>query len=178
MPLPISRPQSSVQICTDASAVAALEQARRALQRATTVSDGRQSAARAQARTEVERLETAIRDATIAITLRGLPKVEFQQIIAAHPPVKGEPVDEQFHVNVDTVVPDLVAACFVEARWIETGELADLNVTDLPEFIEQLTDGQYTAVLLEVLGVNRGNPLAPPRGTTSPTPAISPTDLT
>jgi hypothetical protein len=168
-----TRPTGTVRVCVDASLAAELEDARRRLAEAIRESEGRQSETRLEARAEVERLDAAIRAATVRFVIRGLARVRFQEIAANHPPAKDQPADQFVGMNPETALPDLLAACLVEAVWDETGEPVDFGEAGLDGFLDELTDGQFTAVLLECVGVNRGNPLAPARGATSQTPPTS-----
>jgi hypothetical protein len=164
MALDVKRPVGVVRICVDLALSADLDRAQETLRDVSKTSDGRQSSAKVEARAEVERLEAAMRAATVEIRVKALPRVDFQRIVAAHPPNRAEPADKHFGMNCETVVPELVAACFDSACWVESGEPAQLTAEEVPAFVDQLTDGQAVALLLECVGVNRGNHLAPTPG--------------
>ena len=89
--------------------------------RAVTESQGRQSNARLEARAEIDRIEAAIQAATVVLTVRGLPRTEFQKIAANHPPARNESTDQMLGLNPDTALPELLAASLVEATWEQTG---------------------------------------------------------
>jgi hypothetical protein len=162
MPIAFKRATKTFELCTDMTVQAEWEQAQRDLQAAVAASDGRQSVTRSQLARQVKELEELMASATIVFTFQALARKAFAEILDRHPVREDEDADKHFGVNVDTILPDLLAASFVSAAWKGSGDdVVEMSVTNYRDMVDELTDGQYSELLLTLVKLNRGSVAVP-----------------
>jgi hypothetical protein len=167
MGITVTRPEQSVEFCTNIAlksaherAVADVKAAQQAAQ-----SDPREtgSAAVRAAAERVQALEAEMRADTIVFTVRGLRRKRWVEFVESNPPRDGNAIDKSYGINVpalDQVIPESIVAVTeldgspvdfdAEAEWIP---LAD-----------EMTNGQWSDFANAVIAVNhevRSAPFSP-----------------
>lgn len=147
-------PERTVPVCLRGDLTAEWEDLDRQLteaQRATTgsIEDGG-SAAIAE---RMEALRVEMRDHTYTFRLRGLPKRQYRELKAAHPPRKDDETGEirsedvYLDADLDGLGEPLLRACLVDPV-LDDGDWSDL--------LDKLTDRQYGDLVGTAIYVNRG----------------------
>lgn len=100
---------------------------------------------------DIRALEELMAESTVAFRLRALPRRQWAQLVAAHPPRRdegGRVVDtDASGVNIDEFMADALRRCVVDPV------LADEDWTSLVD--ECLTDAQYTQLSDAAWALNR-----------------------
>lgn len=66
-------------------------------------------------RAKMRALEDTIASGTITVTVRGLSRGEYRNLLKNHPPKPDDPLDERFGYDADTFGADLLRAATIEA---------------------------------------------------------------
>ncbi|HTI26188.1 MAG TPA: hypothetical protein VL652_34685 [Kutzneria sp.] len=148
------RPEKTVELCLRGDLVAAwedLERKRAAAEQAS--GDSLAGSGARQYAEQMRALEEQMAQATVVFRLRALPRREYNELYAAHPPrldADGKPdrLDGAYGYNTLTFWPALVAASLVEP-------LLDAEVLDTL-LQDQLSDAQFDALAGAAIVVNRG----------------------
>ncbi|MCZ4098302.1 hypothetical protein [Streptomyces sp. H39-C1] len=162
-------PERSLCLCDDASAKQAVTEAALGLAKArtTTASDSveqgvvedereewiatRPAMLLAEGRLEVA--EAALRDVTITLTFRALPRPVWAQLLREHPPTESQ-ADQGMEYNVETFPAALIAACHIERD--ESGaEVPGMTVAEAQELLDEWPDGEAKALFSVPLLVNQ-----------------------
>jgi hypothetical protein len=134
-----ARPIATMTICDDLDVKRDLEVARFALRRAkehladTGGKDAKDAADAAQA--DVDAAEAAFNEAAIVLRFQAMRRSDFEDLKAAHPPTE-EQAENDFMVNVDTIGPELIAACSLDG----------ITVDDAKTFLEEWGEGEAAAL--------------------------------
>lgn len=145
-------PARTVLICLRGDLVAEHEQAERDLEQAQrTVGDSLAGGtAVAEIVEQIEALEEQMRESQYPFRLRALPRPQWRDLVAAHPPRRGEDgaiVDtDRPGVNADTFFEAMIRACLIDP------ELTDEEWKQLDE---TLTDRQFDDLSDAAWAVNR-----------------------
>lgn len=167
MSITVTRPETTVEFCTNIAlrseherAVAAVKAAQQAAQ-----SDARESGSVAvrEAAERVQAIEAEMRSSTLTFTIRGLRRKVWVEFVESNPPREGNAGDKAYGINVsalDSVMPASIVAVVnhdgspkefdAEAEW---AELAD-----------DMTNGQWSDFANAVILVNhevRSAPFSP-----------------
>jgi hypothetical protein len=100
----------------------------------------------------MEHLRTVMREHTYQFRLRALPKRQYRELKAQHPPRKtdsGEILDEDrfLDADLDGLSEPLLRACLVDPV---------LDDSDWADLMDKLTDRQYSDLVGTAIMVNRG----------------------
>lgn len=159
----ITRPETLVELCIDASLQAEWEAACEALRQAQqdAVKDARETGeprALRDAKAAVRDIEARMHEHMIVFTLRGLPRKRFTEIETQHPPREGNAADETFGLNLEAALdvlfcdPGTIAAVHHKP----TGEPVEFDATtEWVALADEMTQGQFDPFARAVLGVNR-----------------------
>lgn len=180
MPITVKRARRVVNLVTDMSLVAEHDQAKERFASlaahkplvAMEVPDSEMSAAA----TMVSDLEQRMAQSRLAFTLEAVPRKQFAEFQAAHPPREGKADDEAAGLNLDDVDP-LIAECILSVRqerdgryryiredelpaidepeWVSDDERFD--PTEWPMLADSMGDGQWLDFVQAMLEVNRGS---------------------
>ena len=160
MALKITRPERTVQLCTDAALRADWEAAEAAL------IDARKESVRdrltgnadvTRLAEEVRRLEDAMRESIVHFRLRALPRSKWAELIAANPPAEdASEADKRFGANMvaffDAAIPASIVAVTDHA-----GELVEFDPdTEWDGLADEMTDKQHSDFVDAVFVLNRG----------------------
>lgn len=103
----------------------------------------------AKALKAVADIEERMRESQVTLRISGLPFVEYNTIMRAHPPKKGA----QSPFNAETF---FLAAAKVSAQYVgDDGELEAISDDDWSVLEQSLTDGEHDLLANAVLFVNR-----------------------
>lgn len=159
----INRPETTVELCTDATLQAAWEQASSALAIAQqdAVKDQRETGepkALRDAKKAVRDIEAAMHAHMLVFTLRALPRKRFAEIEAEHTPREGDAADEKYGLNLATGIDALFSepGTIAKVHWKATGETEPFDPADWTALADDMSQGQFEPFALAVLGVNRG----------------------
>lgn len=118
------RAEKTVELCLRGDLVAQVEELDRQLRASNSTGGDRLvgNVAGRKIAQQIAALQADMRDATIVVRLRAMPRREFQKFIAEHGPRDGNAEDRAAGVNVDTYFDELIKACAVapeltEAQW-------------------------------------------------------------
>jgi hypothetical protein len=147
-------PERSVPVCLRGDLVATFEELERQLveaQRVTSTSIEDAGAAGIAERMEAVRAE--MREHTYPFRLRALPKPEYRDLKAKHPPRKDDDgavrsEDVFLDANLDELGEPLLRACIVEPI---------LDDADWADLVGKLTDRQYSDLVGTAIYVNKGS---------------------
>jgi hypothetical protein len=93
---------------------------------------------------QLEELREQLRDATIEVKIRGLPRRDYTKLVAAHAPREGNKADAMLGMNVDEVVEQLIKrGTFSPDLDAEDWEFLLGDVTEAT--YEQLTNAAWSA---------------------------------
>lgn len=167
MSITMTRPETTVEFCTNIAlrseherAVAAVKAAQQAAQ-----SDARESGSAAvrEAAERVQALEAEMRASTLTFTIRGLRRKVWVEFVESNPPREGNAGDKSYGINVsalDSVIPDSIVAVKgpdgSDAPFDPTSEWAELA--------DEMTNGQWSDFANAVILVNhevRSAPFSP-----------------
>lgn len=157
MPLNIKRPRKQVAFYEDRAAGMLVTAAEKDLAEVRKkYADRLASKAVRDAEKVLEQAKAAAAETVLDLTLEALPKKVWAEAEEACPPREGDPQDKTFNVNVDTFLAEVLGKSVVEVRQRGTGELrTDVTAEDWAEATSEMDDGQYSALLLAILELNR-----------------------
>jgi hypothetical protein len=143
-------PETTVQICMRGNLAADHELAERELEQAQkTATDSLAGTGAAAIVERIEGLEAQMREHTYPFRLRALPRRVWRELVAAHPPRRGDdeilPEDSML-INSETFYDAMIRACLVDP------ELTDEEWNALNEV---LTDRQHGVLSDAAWGLNR-----------------------
>lgn len=157
MSITVTRPETTVEFCTNIAlrseherAVAAVKAAQQAAQ-----ADAREtgSAAVREAAERVQAIEAEMRGDTVVFTVRGLRRKRWVEFIESNPPREGNAGDKAYGINVsalDEVIPESIVS------------VVDLNGTPVAfdpaaewtTLADDMTNGQWSDFANAVISVN------------------------
>ena len=159
MPLNIKRPRKKVPFYEDRAAGMQVTAAQKALDEAQAADDRDRrmsSKGPAKERKHLEEVTAAAEATVLDLTLEALPRKRWAEALEAHPARPGDASDKAFNLNIDTFLAEVLGESVVEARQRGTGELrTDVTPADWTGAVAELDDGQYSALLLAILDLNR-----------------------
>lgn len=179
MSLSVTRPERTVQFCTNLNLKSAHEDAERALAdaRRSSAGDARETGAVGvrEAAEAVRALEDQMRQHTVVFTLRGWPRKRWAEFEEAHPPREGNQHDRDTGVNVaalDEAISGVMCQSCRESGmspWPQTivavrsldGADVEFDPRDWSGLADEMTNGQWEDFAVAVLQVNRGVKSAP-----------------
>ncbi|MFB9558638.1 hypothetical protein [Streptomyces roseoviridis] len=114
---------STLTICDDHTVRQTLAEAQERHTRARTIADAHpdepvHAAALKAAEDALAQAQAAFDAEAIVLTFRALPRTEFEEMKAAHPPTEEQAEDGQI-VNVETLGPELIAAACVDGLTVD-----------------------------------------------------------
>ena len=167
MSITVTRPETTVEFCTNIAlrseherAVAAVKAAQQAAQ-----SDPREngSVAVREAAERVQALEAEMRSSTLVFTIRGLRRKAWVEFVESNPPREANAGDKAYGINVsalDEIIPASIAAVVNH-----DGSLAEFDAeAEWPTLSEDMTNGQWSDFANAVITVNhevRSAPFSP-----------------
>lgn len=157
MPLNIKRPRKQVAFYEDRAIGEQVTAAETALDAAKKkYADRLASKAVRDAEKGVEAAKDAASATVLDLTLEALPRKRWAEALEAHPARPGDASDKAFNLNVDTFLAEVLGESVVEVHQRGTGELrTDVTPADWTGAVAELDDGQYSALLLAILDLNR-----------------------
>ena len=162
--LTVTRPEKTVEFCTNLGLKSAHEDAVRGLEDAkrAAAADAREvpSVAVRDAAQRIADLEAEMRDHTVTFTLRAWPRKRWAEYEETHPPRKGIANDDALSINVSTL-DEVIAPSIVAVKARDGQDVPFEPVTDWVPLADEMTDGQWQEFALAVLQVNRGVKAAP-----------------
>jgi hypothetical protein len=148
-------PEASHPVCLRADLTAEFETAERELELLRKQSRETDSLAGSPVGPLVRRIEELQQDmtaATYTFRLRALPKSKWRVLVAAYPPREGNENDTQIGVNRDDFMDALIKVSVVDPVMTEE---------QWAEFLETITDRQYSDLTDEAWFLNRGEVSVP-----------------
>lgn len=153
-------PQTSVPVCLRADLTADFEAAERELEALTKQPRKDDSLAGSPAGVlarRIEELQQEMAAATYPFVLRALPKSKWRALVAEHPPrkdEKGDPLPEDSEVGIhrDAFLDALLKVSVIDPVMTEE---------EWAEFVEKITDRQYSDLCDEAWFLNRGEVSVP-----------------
>ncbi len=145
-------PERTVPVCLRGDLVAEWEDLERRLQEAQRAATSMEDGGSAAIAERMEALRVDMRDHTWTFRLRGLPKRQYRELKAQHPPRKtddGEVRTEDVFLDADLdgLGEPLLRACLVDPV---------LDDADWADLLDKLTDRQYSDLVGTAIYVNRG----------------------
>ncbi|MBB3666396.1 MULTISPECIES: hypothetical protein [Prauserella salsuginis group] len=140
------RAETSVPICLRGDLVAEWEDLNRQLQerqkqpRDSLDDDGGMHLAE-----RMQALSDEMRDATVTLRFRAMPRRDWFAKLAKHPPRDGNQFDKALGLNQDAFFEDVIPRCLVEP---------ELDAAELAELLDVLSGAQYQAITNAVWGIN------------------------
>ncbi|PXY20878.1 hypothetical protein [Prauserella muralis] len=143
-------PTASVDLCLRGDLQAKWEDLERQLK--AEVSTGRSSLAGTgtgkaeELARQIRELETEMQSSVLTMTLRALPRTEWRELEAKHPPRKDNDADRLYGFNTDTIFDEALAPSLVSP---------ELDAARLAKIVDRLTSGQFERLALAMLDLNR-----------------------
>lgn len=166
MALTVKRPEQSVSICLDGSLVAESDRLHAELEDANkkVTTDRRMTTASpvVKLNLRIAELFEKQKSETVHFTLRGLRRNVWDELKAANPPRKDNPVDERYGYDVDAIV-DAAMSTEGTVAGVENaeGEPVEFSHEDWLKFSADLTRGQWSSFQVPVMELNGSVPSVP-----------------
>lgn len=178
MSLSVTRPERTVEFCTDLGLKSAHEDAERALKETERRQreDPREASTAVRDAAEVVRdLESKMRDHTVVFTLRAWPRKRWVEFEEAHPPRKGDEGDRAVGLDTRALDEALSGVMCDSCRkagmspWPRTivsvksldGADVEFDPADWQGLADEMTNGQWQDFALAILNANNGVKAAP-----------------
>jgi hypothetical protein len=134
-------PEMTLSVCLRGDLIADLEQTEAALEALTDPKDDRLNSPTRAERVRLEKVAKTLRERmtaeSVAFRVRGLPRAEWRELAAAHPPKAGEQADEKNGFHAQTFWPAVVRRCTIEP---------DLDEDDYQALLgDETTPGKLTS---------------------------------
>jgi hypothetical protein len=148
-------PEDSLQVCLRGDLAARHSELDRTLQAAlrsqgpATLGDAADTATLAE---ELQTIEAAMRDASVTIRVRALPRADWQALVAKHPPREGHEGDQSQGCDFPGLMAAAIPLCIVDP-------VIDQETWD--RFNDVLSAGDYDRLLAAVWQINRGGTSVP-----------------
>lgn len=156
MALNIKRARKTIPFYEDRAIGEQVTAAQKALAEAEAANDRLASKAVAAARKHLEEVRAAAEATVLDVTLEALPRKRWAEAEESHPARDTKDQDKAFSVNVSTFFHEVLPLSVVEVKQRATGELrTDIKPTDWAKALDEIDDGQYSTIVLAVLGLNR-----------------------
>ena len=163
MPIALTRPETTVELCQDASLQAVWEQARATLATAqqSALKDKREageSPAVTQAKQALRQTEEYMQDQMLVFTLRALPRKRLEEIRAAHPPRQGDETDEALGIDISAGVDAILSTpgFIVSVTRKNTGEPVAFDPeTEWDALADEMSNGQWEAFATKVFSIHQ-----------------------
>ena len=169
--LGITRPTSTVRLCTDMDLAAEHENLSVALAEERAKPDSGMLVGNAEERrlaAEILALEERMQESTVVITHRALTRKRWADLTAAHPPREGDEQDAQFGVNISTFVDAALAEAIEGAAHVTDGSPVDgFTGADWPETANDITNAQWQQFAFDLFRLNNGVTAGPTSRTAS-----------
>ena len=145
------------------AALDALDAAKKAVQ-SETDAKGNTLASRAltAAKKAVTEAESALADvqsraksSVLEVVIDQLPKKEWREFEAAHPPREDDKTDATYGINWDTFVGAYLAQVKPEVRWQASTEPVEVIPSEWLAWVETIADPEYQKLGFAILGLNR-----------------------
>lgn len=156
----IKRPTKIVELCVDLGLAAEHDRAEKELIDAQKRGIGMENSGVPEAAEAVEDIEKRMQSSTLEFVLQAIPRKQFGEFEANHPPRVGDKTDENLGVNVSEL-DGLIAQCVLSVREKVSGNVVEFDPADWTTLADDMTDGQWQAFALAALQVNRGVTAAP-----------------
>lgn len=164
MTIKVTRPEGTVNFCTDLALRSEWEDAQEQLERIRQDDTDRRLAdvTLVEAAQAVKDLEARMRASTLRFRMRALPRKQWQEIGAEHPPREDVAEDRGFGVNVSTFFDAVAKASIFAVLRTESDEVVDFDAdAEWDGLADEMTNGQYQEFADEFLRLNRGVTAAP-----------------
>lgn len=159
--LKITRPERTVDLCTDAALYAEWEEAEAELTTPSRgVVDDRMIGDKPEAAVKVRDLEERMRDSTVKFRLRAMRRSEWADRVAANPPREGVADDKSRGYNTETFFDDVIIRSIVDVT--QAGEKIDFDPeSEWESLADEMTDRQYSDFADAIFILNRGEASVP-----------------
>lgn len=157
MALNIKRARKTIPFYEDRAIGEQVTAAQQALDEAKSGTDARlASKAVREAEKHLADVKAAAAATVLDVTLEALPRKRWAEAEESNPPRKDNSVDETFSVNTGTILHEVLPLSVVEVKQRSTGEVrADIAPQDWVAALDEIDDGQYSALFLAINGLNR-----------------------
>lgn len=167
MSITVTRPETTVEFCTNIAlrseherAVAAVKAAQQAAQ-----SDAREtgSVAVREAAERVQALEAEMRSSTLTFTIRGLRRKAWIEFVESNPPREGNERDKQLGINV-SALDTAIAQSIVAVKAPDGSDAPFDPASEWVDLADEMTNGQWSDFATAVITVNhevRSAPFSP-----------------
>lgn len=155
--LGITRSTSTIRLCTNLDLAARHETLQNdlAAEKAkpdTGMLNGNPEARRIAA--EITSLEEQMRDSTVIVTIRALPRKRWAELLESHPAREGNETDAEFHVNISTFVDAAISESIESVTRASDGEAVDFTGADWPEAADEMSNAQWNEFALDLFRLN------------------------
>lgn len=164
MSITVKRPEGAVEFCTDLALREQWEKAVERLNEARKDETDRRLAdtSVAEAAAEVQRLEAAMKAATLRFRIKAMPRRRWQELGEEHQPREGNQQDAAMGVNVSTFFDAVALESIFAVNESVSDKVVDFDVkAEWMALADEMTDGQYKEFVNEFLALNRGVTKAP-----------------
>jgi hypothetical protein len=109
-----------------------------------------------QAQADLDAVKAEAASTVLDLTLEALPRKRWAEALAAHPARDGDKVDAMYGLNWDTFLAEVLAESVLEVR-DAAGEIVEVTPEEWVAAADEVTDGQYTSLMIAIASLNRGS---------------------
>ena len=158
--LGITRPTSTIRLCTDMGLAAQHETLTAALEAERAKPDSGMLVGNPEAKQlaeEITALEERMKASTVIVEHRALTRKRWVELMEAHPPRDENKDDEAFGVNVSTFVDAAMAESIESVAYASNGEPVEgFTGADWPEVADEISNAQWQAFAFDLFRLNNG----------------------
>ncbi|MFC8037823.1 hypothetical protein ACFUOZ_00520 [Paenarthrobacter sp. NPDC057355] len=158
MALTVKRPETRVSFCLDGDLKAAHEAAEAAFNEARnkSLADARLNSPVKDLAQKVADIEEEMKSSSVTFLIRGLPRGEWSELVAAHAPREGNALDKSYGYNVEALMVEALPKSVISVE-SATGEVLDFDpATEWEALADDMTNSQYEDFVLAAMRVNAG----------------------
>lgn len=157
MALQIKRARKVVDFYPDQAVALEVEAAQKALDEAEAAKKTMNSKAVTEATKHLATVKAGAEASVLEIELEARPRKRFAEIEEAHPPRKGDEIDEHYSINWDTFLAELLPESVVSVRGRRSGEAVTVSPEEWTAVVDDISVGQYNELAIAILGLNRSS---------------------
>jgi hypothetical protein len=157
MALQIKRARKVVDFYPDQAVALEVEAAQKALDEAEAAKKAMNSKAVTEAGKRLDEVKASAAGSVLEIELEARPRKRFAEIEEAHPPRKGDKIDEHYSINWDTFLAELLPESIVSVRSRESSETVTVSPEEWTAVLDDISDGQYSELAMALLTLNRSS---------------------